>query len=358
MIGPGLTGAAFNAYAYGFDSGLEGLLVVSIEDSLGNVIVAPTSAGIIEIDVGGPQSVYRWIGTYPVVGEYIIIWEDPQGNQAAEELEAVAALPPASTTPSVGPCHTWVTAQEVADCCGIVQGSANTADLELAAEMASTLLYRLTARKFSGLCLRTIRPCRTGCGCNHGDEGWLWRGTEWMHPTGRACGCGCVSQVTLSGTARAIVEVKVDGAVIAPDLYRLDEFRYLVRLRDPDGSKQHWPRCQALDLPSTDPGTFEVTYLSGVDPPSSAVSAAAALSCELFKACPSGAGDCALPVGVTRIIRQGLVIEKIDSLAMLLRRGATGIVAIDTFIAAYNPTGALQGPMIWSPDSPSHRRMA
>lgn len=356
MIGPGLEGSTFNAYAYSFDQGLAGALTTSIEDSNGNVIVAPQTADIIEIDAGG-TSVYRWIGVYPPIGEYIIIWEDPDGIQAAEELVTGSEVGFAAEGPRTGPCQDWITAEEVADCCGIVIGTDSEADLENAATLASELLYRLSLKKFSGLCIRTVRPCRVGCACNFGEEDWRWATTSWMHPSGRTCGCGCVSQITLSGTVRAIVEIKIDGVLIAPDEYRVDEFKYLVRMADADGVRQRWPSCQRLDLPSTEDGTFEVTYLSGLDVPALGAAAASALACELYRACPGSAGECALPAGVTRIVRQGLVIEKIDSLAMLLRRGATGIVAIDTFIAAFNPTGASAVPTIWSPDMPRSRRI-
>jgi len=357
VIGPGLAGSSFNAYAYGYETGLAGTITVSIEDSDGNVVLAPVTTPIIEIDVGGNQSVYRYIGTFPPIGEYVLIWENPDGVQAVEELVSGTTVVTPSDGPLLGPCQPWITADDVAECCGIEPSTADE-DLATAALMASDLLYRLSAKKFPGICVRTVRPCRSGCGCSHVGEGWYWRGSDWGRVgVGRACGCGCVSQITLSGTVRAIVEVLIDGEIVAPDSYRLDEFKYLVRMADADGFRQSWPRCQRLDLPSTEGGTFEITYLSGLDVPTLGVQAAAALACELYRACPSVQGDCALPVGVTRIVRQGLTIEKIDSLGMMLRRGATGLPLVDTFMAAYNPSGALLGPMVWSPDMPTPRRV-
>lgn len=359
MIGPGLEGSVFNAYAYGFDSSLAGQLLVWIEDSDGNQLTVPTTADIVEIDAGGNQSVYRWLSIFPAAGEYIVIWQDPDGIQAAEELSSTAAVPMVETVPQIGPCQAWITADHVAACCNVEPDSDNGADLDAAASMASDLLYRLSGRKFPGLCVRVVRPCRTGCACDHGGEDWYWRGTEWVRGfDSRSCGCGCVAQVTLSGTVRAVVQVLIDGELVAPDSYRVDEFRHLVRLADVDGSRQAWPRCQRLDLPSTAVGTFEITYLSGLDPPALGVSAAASLACEFFRACPSGSGECALPSGVTRILRAGLTIEKVASVASMLLKGASGLPLVDAFIAGYNPTGALQGPMIWSPDMPVPRRMS
>lgn len=358
MIGPGLEGSVFNAYAYGFDSLLVGQLLAWIEDPDGNQITVPTTADIVEIDAGGNQSVYRWLNTFPPAGEYIVIWEDPDGIQAAEELTSTAVVPVDAAVPQIGPCQAWVTAEQVAGSCDIDPDSNNGADLEAAATMASDLLYRLSGRKFPGICLRVVRPCRTGCACEHTGEGWYWRGTEWARGyDARACGCGCVAQVTLSGTVRAVVQVLIDGELVAPDSYRIDEYRHLVRLAAADGSRQAWPRCQRLDLPSSGTGTFEITYLSGLDPPALGVSAAASLACELYKASGNN-GDCALPSGVTRILRAGLTIEKVASVASMLLKGASGLPLVDAFIAGYNPTGALLGPMIWSPDTPMPRRMS
>jgi hypothetical protein len=362
MIGPGLEGAAFSAYAYGYASGLTGSLTVSMETSDGFQVIAPTTADIIEIDVGGAESVYRWTDAYPAAGEYIVIWEDPDGLQAAEELVSsadVSGIEPPS--PSFGPCQPWIDGDDVAECCGVEPGSEQQSNLDSAAEMASALLYRLSLKKYPGLCLRTVRPCRTGCACSHVGEGWFWRGTEWVQvSTGtswRACSCGCVNQILLSGVARAIVEVRIDGELLTPDGYRLDEYKYLVRMADADNVRQAWPRCQRLDLPSSEPGTFEVTYLAGMSPPPLGVAAASRLACELFRGCSNG-GDCALPSGVTRIIRAGLEIEKVDTLSGMLHKGATGLPVVDAFMAFANPSGAMSVPTLWSPDITPHRRMA
>ena len=359
MIGPGLVGSSFSAYSYGFDSGLVGQLLVWIEDSDGNQVTSPSGDGIVEFDAGGGSSAYRWQSSYPPAGEYVVTWEDPDGVQAVEELISTAVAPVEAAMPQIGPCQPWISSEHVAACCDVEPDSDNQADLDAAASMASDLLYRLSARKFPGICLRVVRPCRTGCACDHSGEDWYWRGTEWVRGfDARACGCGCVSQVTLSGTVRTVVQVLIDGELVAPDSYRIDDYRHLVRLADADGNRQAWPRCQRLDLPSSATGTFEVTYLSGLDPPALGIAAAASLACEFFRACPSGSGECALPSGVTRIIRAGLTIERVSSVASMLSKGASGLPLVDAFIAGYNSTGASLGPMVWSPDMPVPRRMS
>jgi hypothetical protein len=353
MIGPGLAGATFNAYAYGFDSGLAGTLTVTIYDSNNAVVTGPVTTPIAEIDLGGQQSAYQYIGTFPPEGEYLILWQDPiSGAEAAEEIFSSAVVPLTITAPTTGPCQPWIDGEDVADACDITdQGTDTQVALDTAAEIASTLLYRLTLKKFSGICTKTIRPCRAGCGCQHVEEGWYWRGHDWLRGNGTFCGCGCVAQVRLSGVVRAIVDVLIDGETVAPDTYRLDEYKYLVRIQDNGG----WPRCQNLDLPSTEPGTFQITYLAGMDPPAAGAAAAKQLACQLYRG--STGGDCSLPSGVTRIIRQGLVIERVDSLAAMLRKGATGLPLVDSFMAVFNPTGAMLGPAVWSPDLPPHRKV-
>jgi hypothetical protein len=40
----------------------------------------------------------------------------------------------------------------------------------------------------------------------------------------------------------------------------------------------------------------------------------------------------------------------------MLLRGETGIVEIDAFLAAYNPSRLRRRPAIWSPDGPKYAR--
>jgi hypothetical protein len=124
-------------------------------------------------------------------------------------------------------------------------------------------------------------------------------------------------------------------------------------MRDPldPGTPLFWPSCQTLDLDDTESGTWSVSYLSGIAPPLIGKQAAVALSCELLPG-----ADCKLPSGAVRIIRQGIQIDKLQPLSDMLLRGMTGIVAIDAFIAAYNPSHLKRRPAIWSPNGPKYAR--
>ena len=164
----------------------------------------------------------------------------------------------------------------------------------------------------------------------------------------------------LSGyPVREILEVKIDGVVIDPSTYRLDGWRWLVRMRDiaePE-TEVFWPSCQILDLPDTEAGTFAITYRYGQDPPLAGQHAAAALACEFYKACDGGgAGDCEIPSTAVRVTRQGVTIDKTDAIDWFLeRRGVrgwkTGILLVDAFLNAVNPGVMRRRPITWSPDA-------
>lgn len=238
-----------------------------------------------------------------------------------------------------GPCQTWVEADEIAKCCGLTIGSDNTEALTAAADNASGILYLLSGSRYPGTCERIVRP---------NDHAHCWGPYVWDTIYGRR---ERLSRVKLAGHVTAIVEVLIDGATVDPSLYRIDKNEYLTRLADPDGTPGRWPTGQRLDLPATEPDTFEITYEHGQQPPAGGISAAVALACELYKACPapgSDVGECKLPAGVKRIVRQGITVETINAVATMLRRGATGLVAVDAFLSVYGR--ATRPSAFFSPD--------
>jgi hypothetical protein len=230
------------------------------------------------------------------------------------------------------------------------------------------VLYEKSGRQFSGLCTRTVRPCRESCGC-FGDAasglGWYWGGYGaaysgggfWRNECGDRCGCGTLSRVRLAGyPVRSVTEVKIDGVVMAaldangnPN-YRLDSWRSLVRMDDPGPPSvpRSWPACQNLSLAETKPGTFSITYQYGVDPPQLGRDAAAQLACELYKSCHGA--DCQLPVGATKVVRQGVTVDRGLLANWLDPSKPTGLVLVDSFLAAYWPRKTGRRPLVYSPD--------
>ena len=295
---------------------------------------------------------YRWVGAGAVV--------------AASATGSFTVLADAITVQQDGPCEPWITADDVAQCCG-VQESSSTEIYDTAAYTAQTLLYELSGRLYGGTCGPvTARPCTDGCSCwpfqslayASGGSRYIFTGNwgywgAWGWGDSRNCGCGCLPQVKLAGyPVRAVSQVKIDGDILDPSEYRLDENRYVTRLND-----AFWPACQDLSLPDTDEGTFSISYIYGQEPPELGRQAAAQLACEVYKECTTG--TCALPKGTTRVTRQGVTIEKLAFTSWgFTSRGtrggrfsgwATGLPLVDAFLNTHNRTGILRRPTFWAP---------
>lgn len=299
---------------------------------------------------------YRWTSTVPAtVGEGSF-------TAAVSALEAVL--------PTTGPCEPWVSADDVAEYCGSqFSGGSDTSELEPYAAIASDVLFQISGG-FTGECGPiVVRPCADSCGCwgkvlarvgTSPTSTIVW-GSGYWNCGGRSCGCSPLSEVRLTGHPREIIEVKIDGTVLDPGDYRLDTQGRLVRVRDtadPD-SALVWPGCQILDLPDTEAGTFSVEYTYGLDPPDAGREAAKALACQMYLA-RNNNGRCKLPQNTQSVIRGGLTIQLGGLVADSLKRGATGILAIDAFVAAYVRLDARGNPVeestVWSPDIEAYPR--
>lgn len=234
-----------------------------------------------------------------------------------------------------------------------------------AAEYGAFTIWAATGRRF-GLCPRTIRPC--GRYCSSGDRGisgyWWSEGTwmpylfagEWRNCWGGCGNCaGCCTcepacQVWLPPTAYSINEITVDGEVIDPNTYRIDDNQWLVRTHNVS-TDDCWPECQDFNLNEGE-DTFFVTYLKGRPVPSILNRVAGELACEWAKACVGA--ECRLPGRVTNVARQGVSISMV-SVEELLANGLTGIATVDQVIRSFNPYGLRARLRIDSPDIPGHR---
>jgi len=318
------------------------------------------------LDIGGSWY-YRAEGTGAVVATI----------EGDFEVLASSVLEPEVSPPVDGPCQAWCDPQDIVECSNIEVGS-DTSVLEQVALEASQILYSLSGRQFSGRCGPvTVRPCADNSGC-WGPRSTLFPGLSpgapqfavgawgpwplqdgWGWGWGSASNCGCapLSRALLPGYPVAeITEVKIDGIVLDPSEYRLDEWRWLTRLADADGNAQWWPGCQRLDLPDTEENTWSVSYIHGVVPPLAGGSAAAQLAGELYKFC-TGA-ECATPAGTVQKTRHGVTVQMAPFVAWGRKDGnwATGLKMVDLFLSAYNPSGLRRRPAIWSPDGPPYAR--
>lgn len=152
-----------------------------------------------------------------------------------------------------------------------------------------------------------------------------------------SCGlqnCQCepskINSITLPGPTVSVEEVLIDGSVLDPGAYRLEQNRWLVRQ---DGSP--WPYTQNLDVSPSEVGTWQVTYTQGIQVPMAGQMAAGVLACELAKAAYNS-DDCALPQRMQQISREGIsigIVEAIKKPQGLLPMD-TGIWAIDAWVNA------------------------
>lgn len=222
-------------------------------------------------------------------------------------------------------CAPWATIDDLnAPCSGDAFGIPD-ADKETALQMASDFLYNLTRRKYPGLCDDTVRPCtgssRAGCGCG---------------ASPRACGCADLGAVELPGNpVVGVTAVKVDGVVVDPSEYRIDDGHFLTGLWKADDTRRTWGCCQDLSKPDTEEGTFSVAYTYGTDPPAGGVMAAASLACQLLLLTKPEAikeGLVRFPKRVTTITRQGVTVAVLDPLT-LFKDGQTGLPEVDIFVA-------------------------
>lgn len=362
------SGAEFETCFESGITGLVGTVAVQVIDNDGLIVIAPSTDDIIETPIS--SGIYCTQRTGPVAtGQYTIVWSDDgsftDAHVAVEELIIVAAdaptLPPI-LAPEVdgyagGPCRAWTTAEDAAAFCG--DASSDASDFDDPVRAAGEVLFEASGRQFLGLCEETSRPCTTNdfCGVQVLSRGHVvvWDGSVWVGDTGPqpACTCSGVSRVLLGNyPVREVSQVLIDGDVVDPDTYRLDEKRYLTRLRDSEGRRQLWPRCQIIDAPSTEDGTFEVTYTHGQEIPMAGQLAARELACQIHNASPNVQAECKLPSGVTRIARQNVVIDFAGFKAWGQKDGVwmTGLPLVDGFLNAYNPNGLRRRPAIWSPD--------
>lgn len=237
--------------------------------------------------------------------------------------------------------------------------------IEQSKRIAVALLNSFTGRQF-GLCPRIVRPCRDNC-ATPGSTEWvdgqlrptLYSGVWFNDVCGQCrtdCSCTAVSEVTLPGPVYSITEIIVDGIVLSPLDYRVDNRRKLVA----QGNFQ-WPVCQNLSLPAGEVGTWTVEYQRGLPVPEAGRWASGLLACEFVKACdPALAGECRLPDNVRSVAREGVSLE-LDPFIVggadgPVEFGRTGIPEVDLWIQSVNPNKLRSRSRAYSPDRRPPRR--
>lgn len=221
---------------------------------------------------------------------------------------------------------------------------------------ATKVLWAATGRRY-GLCENVVRPCGNDRRCGSCGA-WSWNGL-WMVPyilngLWRNCGCGCPCdcrpdcEVKLPGPVASVSQVMVDGLIIDPATYRVDDYQWLVRT-----GGNCWPRCQDYNVDVPDAGSFQVTYLRGNPVPQDILDAAATLACEFAKSCAGN--ECRLSSRMQSLTRQGVSVSYVD-IDRLLKAGLTGITEVDQVIVADNPYQLKERPRMWSYDTSPRTR--
>lgn len=256
--------------------------------------------------------------------------------------------------PNLSTCSPWSTIDDLCVPCSTNYDTIDPDLIDRMLQIASDTLFIKSGRQFPGECTTTVRPCRQTIHYNppprlYSSDNTYYNFCGCSAPS--SCGCPHPSQITLGVEPLVSVEeVKVDGVVLDPSLYRIDDYRYLVRLRDPDGSYQTWKCCQDILLPDTEPDTVSVTFTYGRNPPPGGVHAAAVLACELILSCnPIDGAECRLPRRVVSLNRQGVSMVLTDP-TQLLSIGRYGITEVDDFLATWNPNNLRRPSTVISPD--------
>lgn len=242
---------------------------------------------------------------------------------------------------------------------------------DVAAAWATEILDALTGHRFAQ-CPVKLRPCGERQGCFFGGYlAWPVRspasqgaGFPWMIPFVGAggfwrnctceglCRCRATCEARLPYPVATIEEVVVNGVVLDPDAYRLDDNITLVRT---DGG-ECFPRCQNLDVDDTEDNTWSVTVRPGEPLPRMGAIAAGKLACEFAKLC-AGDADCALPQELVSLSRNGVEVQVMDP-QQLTAEGLTQIAEVNLFIKAVNPAALAARPRIYSPDIRQPRQVS
>ena len=219
---------------------------------------------------------------------------------------------------------------------------------------AAELLWNWTDRVF-GTYTEAIRPVRIvtpyrpstfegmgpaaayynlGNQAGHGYLPYLSSTGDWFNlRCGRcssvACQCSpdSAKALHLQGPVIAIVEILIDGVVLDPAAYRVDNGHTLIRQ---DG--EVWPTAQDLIEKTTEVGTWSIEYEHGVSVPGAGQLAAGLLACELYKSFTADP-TCGLPSRVKTVSRQGVTVGIFDTFEGL-DEGRTGLWAIDSWISS------------------------
>ena len=209
-------------------------------------------------------------------------------------------------------CASWATEADLPDSCDTA--AVKPAVLDMGLLYASASLFHLTGRQWPGVCTDSVRPCRGA------------------HGSCDRCGFGTSTVLLPAFPVIEVTQVRLDGEVLDPAEYAVQDAQRLIALRQPDGTRRSWPCCQDLSRGTDEVGTFEVTYTYGGAPDPEWVMAAARLGWEFAVLWSPDCGvSCRLPQRVQTITRAGVSMTVLDPLTVF-GEGKTGLPEVDALL--------------------------
>lgn len=266
-----------------------------------------------------------------------------RANETDAALPINVRVTGARTPFNSGPCEDW----EPIWCADLSPAAMEVTGM--AVTLATQVLWQASGQRF-GLCQVTLRPCRNECaeGYPTFESRWpgaggqayglgggprpYWLNGLWANVCGSCagtCSCTMLDEALLPAPVREVVEVRMDGVVMDPSLYRVDENRKLVRT-----DQQMWPMCQDMSKDDTEDGTWSVTITVGEDVPALGRRAVGELAAEFAKDCAGEA--CQVPYDITSLSRQGVNLSYGSPNEEDTAPGFLGLRMVRLFIGTYN----------------------
>ena len=243
-------------------------------------------------------------------------------------------------------CGPWATIDDLPEgCpCRVMESGGETPDDDTLEELlmqATEVMWHLLAFPTFGPCERTIYPCAQS-------------GTSRVSAVARrrsffdACGCGCgCDAVWLEGPVSDVIEVIVNGVVVAPAGYELHDGFALVRV---NGS---WPAGGG----AVSEQRFQIIYEIGPPVPTLVRDAVVELANDLWLSrCGSRDGRLSRAVTSVNTPGVGMTFQR-GEVAQAAKEAGTELAKVYQAMSTYNPTGVQLRTLVYSPDAPYRNRV-
>lgn len=303
-------------------------------DSILLTIHPPTGAPIVKTKGDMTQGATVDVWFYNQIVALDGLWRyDVEGVVAGATVRLPSGQFLVGVDGQAGPCEPWATWDEVAACNTADFSTLDSAQRESILDVASSIMFDLSGRRYTGICQKTRSLCVACAQC-----GWRWGGDIWN----AWCSCEPFDSIDLGPNTHAVWNVTVDGAILDPSEYTLVNHRLLARLND-----MMWPR--GIDV--SDPAAFAATWAQGRAIPPGGRKAVALFAAEMALSCLGKA--CQLPQRVSTLTREGTTYTLIDSMKMISEE-RTGIYLVDLWLTA-DKKGRKAKPALFAPGAHTTR---